>query len=217
MIRKLLVLIASATILCSTALADSYEDAIDATMRNDPSVLAPILARGLDPNTVTSGPAGTADPLISLAIRNNADKVIDLLLTQPNIDLNAPNVLYETPLMLAIYNQKNDLAKKLIAKGASVNNPGHWTPLHYAAASDNTEMVNYLIKRGADINARTLRGITPLYMAARDGTLDTVKALLNAGARKDFCTNDARAPYDIARERMNSQEVIDLLRYDHCR
>ncbi len=217
MIRKLLVLIASATVLCSTALADSYEDAIDATMRNEPAVLAPILANGLDPNTISSGPAGTADPLISLAIRNNANKVVDLLLSQPNIDVNAPNFLHETPLMLAIYNKKNDLAKKLVEKGASVNNPGHWTPLHYAAASDNTEMVKFLIQKGADINARTLRGITPLYMAARDGKIDTVKALVNAGARKDFCTNDARAPYDIARERMNSQEVIDLLRYDHCR
>ena len=78
-------------------------------------------------------------------------------------------------------------------------------------------MVKYLISKGADVNARTLRGITPLYMAAREADADTVKLLLNAGARKDYCTNDELAPYDIAKQRGNSTEVQNLLKYDHCR
>ncbi len=104
-----------------------------------------------------------------------------------------------------------------MAKGASVNNPGHWTPLHYAAASSNNEIIPLLLRGGADLNARTLRGITPLYMAARDGNAETVKLLLNAGARKDFCNNDVLAPYDIAKQRQTNLEVLDLLKYDHCR
>ncbi|WP_356948139.1 hypothetical protein [Turicimonas muris] len=54
-------------------------------------------------------------------------------------------------------------------------------------------------------------------MAARDGNAETVKLLLNAGARKDFCNNDALAPYDIAKQRQTNPEVLDLLKYDHCR
>ena len=111
----------------------------------------------------------------------------------------------------------NDVAKKLIARGAAVNNPKNWSPLHYAATSGNKEMVKYLISKGADVNARTLRGITPLYMAAREADADTVKLLLHAGARKDYCTNDELAPYDIAKQRGNSTEVQNLLKYDHCR
>jgi uncharacterized protein len=155
--------------------------------KNDADALAPLLAKGLDPNTVTSSGAG--EPLLMLAIRKNANSVIDLLLKQKNIKVDQPNTLKETPLMIAIFLKDNDVAKKLIARGAAVNNPKNWSPLHYAATSGNKEMVKYLISKGADVNARTLRGITPLYMAAREADADTVKLLLHAGARKDYCTN----------------------------
>ncbi len=215
MISRFLIAVAGAALVCNMAFAESYEDAVEATLQNKPSDLSSILSKGFDPNTVT--PGGTGDPLLSLAIRNKSNKVVDLLLSQPKTNLNAPNALNETPLMLAIYLKQNDTAKKLISKGAAINNPGYWSPLHYAAAADNYDMVKLLISKGADINARTLRGITPLYMAGRDGSVKTVKALLDAGARKDFCNNDMLAPYDIARQRNNSQEIIDLLKYDHCR
>ncbi|MCD8339890.1 MAG: ankyrin repeat domain-containing protein [Burkholderiales bacterium] len=215
MIRKLLVLASGILLMCSFVFAESYEDAVSATINNKPEMLAQILAKGFDPNSAT--PGGSADPLISLAIRNKSNKVIDLLLQQKNLNVNAPNALNETPLMLAVYYLENDTAQKLVEHGADVNNPGHWSPLHYAAAADNTKMVNYLIKKNADINARTLRGFTPLYMAARDGTADTVQALLKAGARKDFCNNDGLAPYDIAKQRQNTDEVLEMLKYDHCR
>jgi ankyrin repeat protein len=32
-----------------------------------------------------------------------------------------------------------------------------WTPLHYAVSQKRTEMVEYLIRRGASVNARTDR------------------------------------------------------------
>ncbi len=213
MIRKLLVIIAGTLLLSSTVFAESYEDAVNATLNNKPEAMALVLSKGFDPNSATPG----GDPLISMAIRNKSNKVIDVLLKQPNINVNAPNALNETPLMLAVYYLDNDTAEKLVDHGANVNNPGTWSPLHYAAAADNTKMVNYLIKKGADINARTLRGFTPLYMAARDGSAETVEALLKAGARKDFCSNDALAPYDIAKQRQNSEEVLEMLKYDHCR
>ncbi len=213
--KKFLMAAVASVLMSQVALASSYEDAVDATLNNRPNDLAPLLAKGLDPNTAT--PGGSSDPLLSSAIRHKSDQVVDLLLNQKNIDLNKANVLHETPLMLAIFYKQNDTANKLINKGASLNNPGHWSPLHYAAASGNNEMVAKLINKGADINARTLRGITPLYMAARDGDLATVRLLVNAGARKDFCTNAALAPYDIAKQLQKPEEVLNLLKYDHCR
>ncbi len=204
MMYRKLALLAASCLLSVSAFATTYDDAVDATFKNDADALAPLLAKGLDPNTVTSSGAG--EPLLMLAIRKNANSVIDL-----------PNTLKETPLMIAIFLKDNDVAKKLIARGAAVNNPKNWSPLHYAATSGNKEMVKYLISKGADVNARTLRGITPLYMAAREADADTVKLLLHAGARKDYCTNDELAPYDIAKQRGNSTEVQNLLKYDHCR
>ena len=205
MMYRKLALLAASCLLSVSAFATTYDDAVDATFKNDADALAPLLAKGLDPNTVTSSGAG--EPLLMLAIRKNANSVIDLLLKQKNIKVDQPNTLKETPLFLGL----------LIAHGAAVNNPKNWSPLHYAATSGNKEMVKYLISKGADVNARTLRGITPLYMAAREADADTVKLLLHAGARKDYCTNDELAPYDIAKQRGNSTEVQNLLKYDHCR
>ena len=205
MMYRKLALLAASCLLSVSAFATTYDDAVDATFKNDADALAPLLAKGLDPNTVTSSGAG--EPLLMLAIRKK----------QKNIKVDQPNTLKETPLMIAIFLKDNDVAKKLIARGAAVNNPKNWSPLHYAATSGNKEMVKYLISKGADVNARTLRGITPLYMAAREADADTVKLLLHAGARKDYCTNDELAPYDIAKQRGNSTEVQNLLKYDHCR
>lgn len=207
---------AAAALLFSVSVyAGSYDEAITAAVTNDADALAPLLEKGLDPNTTTTG--GTGEPLLMLAIRNQSGKVVDLLLKQKNLKIDQGNALNETPLMIAVFLKDNPLAKKLIARGANVNNPRHWSPLHYAASAGNKDMVAYLISKGADVNARTLRGITPLYMAAREADAKTVQMLLQAGARKDFCTNDELAPYDIAKQRRNSEEVLKLLEYDHCR
>ncbi len=214
MFRQSIIAIFAACFMCSTVTAGSYEGAIEAVMKNDTSALAPILKKGLDPNTVT--PDGAGDTLLMLAVRSGAVDVANLLLSLPNIKVDKANTVYETPLMLAVFLKNNKLANELIRRGANVNNPRHWTPLHYAASSGNHQMVRILLEKGADVNARTLRGITPLYMAARDADAKTVKMLLDAGARKDFCTNDNRAPYDIAREKNNVAEIVNQLTYDGC-
>ncbi len=213
MIRSLL---ASLFLLCVTTVsAGTYEEAISAAIDNKPEVMTTALKQGLDPNSVT--PSGMGDPLLMLAIRHNSDKIVDLLLSHKNLKIDTPNQIHETPLMIAIYLKKNTIANKLLLKGANPNNPGYWSPLHYAASVGNLEMIKKLLAKGAEVNARTLRGITPLYMAARDADIETVKLLLSAGARKDFCTNEALAPADIAKQRRNTQEVIQALAYDHCR
>lgn len=215
MILKSFAALAASLFLCLSVHAGSYDDAVSAAVTNSADELKPLLDKGLDPNMAT--PGGTGEPLLMLAIRNGSHKVVDLLLKQPRLDVDKQNALHETPLMIAVFLGDNALAKRLIDKGAKVNNPRNWSPLHYAAAAGNKEMVSYLIDRGADVNARTLRGITPLYMAAREADAKTVRLLLKAGARKDFCTNDELAPYDIAKQRRNAVEVLKLLEYDHCR
>ena len=51
-----------------------------------------------------------ANRLLMLAIRKNANSVIDLLLKQKNIKVDQPNTLKETPLMIAIFLKDNDVA-----------------------------------------------------------------------------------------------------------
>jgi hypothetical protein len=70
----------------------------------------------------------------------------------------------------------------LVKRGASIRRDG-WTPLHYAAASNEGEsMVAWLVDRGALVDAQAPNGNTPLMMAARDGTIASAELLLRLGA-----------------------------------
>lgn len=57
-----------------------------------------------------------------------------------------------------------------------------YSPLHWAARMGHTEVVDYLAKRGANINVRDDDGWTPLHLAAQHGHLDVVKLLVARGA-----------------------------------
>ena len=88
---------AAALLFSVSAYAGSYDEAITAAVTNDADTLAPLLEKGLDPNTATTG--GTGEPLLMLAIRNHSGKVVDLLLKQKNLKIDQGNALNETPLI----------------------------------------------------------------------------------------------------------------------
>ncbi len=89
-------------------------------------------------------------------------EIATLLLSYPGAD---PNVRYTNP-----------------------SNAWRWTsnatPLHSAAAalSDNGAATQVLLAQGADVNARTSDGSTPLDLAAASHGIETMKALLAHGA-----------------------------------
>ncbi len=55
-------------------------------------------------------------------------------------------------------------------------------PLHWAIRADEVEIVDLLIRSGADANAPDRLGITPLYLAAMNGSGPILRKLLDAGA-----------------------------------
>ena len=82
---------------------------------------------------------------------------------------------------------KGDLeaVKRLVgADAALVAAPGldGITPLAFAAAFGRTEVVAFLVDRGADVNARDRRGITALYVAVWRNQTEIVRLLLEKGA-----------------------------------
>lgn len=64
-----------------------------------------------------------------------------------------------------------------------------------------------LVKAGADINALTEDGRTPLFQAAFLGHLDCVKALVELKADATIANNEGKTPADVAK----TSEICDIL------
>jgi len=59
---------------------------------------------------------------------------------------------------------------------------GGWTPLHRAAQFGHGDIVDLLISKGSNVEARTNLGMTPLYVAIIGQKSDVVKQLIDKGA-----------------------------------
>ncbi|XP_010176608.2 myotrophin, partial [Antrostomus carolinensis] len=68
-----------------------------------------------------------------------------------------------------------------ILKGEDVNRTleGGRKPLHYAADCGQLEILEFLLLKGADINAPDKHNITPLLSAVYEGHVSCVKLLLS--------------------------------------
>jgi ankyrin repeat protein/erythromycin esterase-like protein len=81
-------------------------------------------------------------------------------------------------------------------------------PLHYAAEKGYKEIVELLIVKGADINAKNADGDTPLNVAVRFGHEDVVKFLIAKGADVSF--HEAVRYGDLAAVKKQSEKVSDI-------
>ncbi|HYI11198.1 MAG TPA: ankyrin repeat domain-containing protein [Thermoanaerobaculia bacterium] len=105
---------------------------------------------------------------------------------------------------LAIFFRHSELARYLIEQGADVNaaaeNALRVAPLHAAAAVRDREIMQLLLDRGADANAKQQMDYTPLHGAASRGDVDMAKLLLEHGAERDAKGSDGTTPADVARK-----------------
>ena len=139
--------------------------------------LRDLLRRGMDPNRKSPN---QQTPL-TMAAREDSWKAFDVLLASPKIDVNLPNAHDETPLMYTALLGDLPRSQKLLSMGAKVNQAG-WSALHYAAIKGHSKIVAMLVTKGANVNEPSPDGDTPLILAVRSGDVDTVQALIRAGA-----------------------------------
>ena len=97
----------------------------------------------------------------------------------------------DSPLVSAVKKGDEATVRALLAKEAprkvapyEVNAPGPegMTPLHWAARTDQSDILKLLLVAGAQVNAADRYGITPLALAAMNGSAPVIAALLEAGA-----------------------------------
>ena len=88
-----------------------------------------------------------------------------------------------------------------------------WTPLHWASEGRNFKdgsVVRLLLEHGADINAQSLHGLTPLHSASMEGELEVVRLLLEHGADVAVEKNNGKTALQFADEE-GHDEVVELL------
>lgn len=179
-IKRRLLLSAIALMLTVPAFAET-EDQVDffrAAQVDNVIVVRDVLKRGLDPNLHEPERGETG---LIVAMRHDANRVFAILLQHPRIDLEAQSANGSTALMMAAFKHNKAAVAAMIAKGAQVNRKG-WTPLHFAAAAGDLDIMNMLLEHHAYIDAGSPSGLTPLMLAAREGMEDAVKLLLEQGA-----------------------------------
>jgi ankyrin repeat protein len=162
-----------AVVCFSSTHAGSFDDFFRAVRTDDASGVASLLQRGFDPNAHDEN----GQAAIGLAVREKSDRVVDVLLRHPQLDINSRNSVGETALMLVALQGRLELAQRLIQQGARVSQEG-WNPLHYAASGPEPRIVALLLQRGAPIEARSPNGTTALMMAAGYGSEESVTLLL---------------------------------------
>nr|XP_027206199.1 protein fem-1 homolog B-like [Dermatophagoides pteronyssinus] len=139
-----------------------------------------LLKSGADPNTISS--TGSTPIRLCCGISENLSQderiiLLELLLNH-KADINKPNILRNTPLMLASYNGQEKIVKFLLDNGANPNQAAYCggTPLHFAVEIGNISIIKMLLEHGATLQP-DISGLTPLFLAAFKNSLSVVDFL----------------------------------------
>jgi ankyrin repeat protein len=128
-----------------------------------------------------------------------------------NFDVRRLNEgLYE-----AAFRCSTDGAKRLLEVGADVNaRCGIYgtTPLHAATVAGCADVVELLIKAGADVNSRDNLGKIPLHYAAIKGNVEIIKRLIAAGSDVNAEENeDGKTPLHTALIMTKEEAALELI------
>ena len=168
--------VAFLAVVPSLAAGQAFEQLLKAVTQGDAKAVGDYLARGLDPDT--ADPDGNT--ILMIAARLGHQELVSLLISRKaGVGRRSPHG--DTALMMASLKGHLAIAKLLVANGAQVSHPG-WTPLHYAAFEGRSEVIRFLLEKGADKDGPAPNGFTPLMLAARGGHLEAARTLLHEDA-----------------------------------
>lgn len=113
--------------------------------------------------------------MLHQAVLEKNQKRVTLLLKHGKSDVNAINEDYKTPLYVAVESLCDiSLIKTLLAYNADVNrgmlsasDSVQWTPLHIGVKLSRVEIVQELLKHGANPNIKDHKGQTPVFQCTR--------------------------------------------------
>ncbi|CAF1291486.1 unnamed protein product [Adineta ricciae] len=152
---------------------------------------------------------------LHLVARDDNIRMYKLLMKYAHLDLTLMNKMGKTPLHLACANEKANVAALLINKMDTeelnlLDIQGR-TPLHECAENINGVLARYLIRHGADENAKDLRQNTVLHLTAEKGNIELIRTLIkSSNVDINQLNADGQSPLSLA-ILYNHDDVCKLL------
>ena len=121
-------------------------------------------------------------------------RYLDPILKRIKDTINVRNKKGDTPLIVALREDNQVLAKYLIDQGADVNLSGNNgdTPIYIATKNDNAVLVKYLIDNGANVDKQNTHGYVPLNIALERDNEVIAKYLIDNTTNTNYrvkCSN----------------------------
>ncbi|KAF5595964.1 ankyrin repeat domain-containing protein [Fusarium pseudocircinatum] len=151
----------------------------------DAELILSAMAAHLEPEEQESYKSlGPTQQLLKACNDQNYDIITSILDKHGDFNVDTRDERGMTPLAYVAGEDKVEIARLLLDRGANVNaaSATSWTPLMSAAERGREEMGFYLLQRGASPHAKDGEGYTPLHLAASAGCVRLVERLLDAGA-----------------------------------
>ena len=152
--------------------------------------------------------------MISESIQNNAPTSSSHCRSRSDDIMNQAAIAKERQLLDACKNGHRNIVEMLLDRVESppnieVKGHGGVTPLHWASNNGDRDAVKLLLDKGANINAKTDCGVTPLHLACyHGGNKSVITLLLNRGACLDSRDHDGYTPLHYAGIK---SDIVDLL------
>jgi len=147
---------------------------------------------------------------VTLAAANGDAALLERLVTS-GANARAARWNGETAVMIA---GSLDAVRRLVRYGAEVNvaEPrGAQTALMWAAAEGHDDVVTGLIEMGANVNATSKTGFTPIVFAAIKDDVPAIKTLLAAGANPNVALASGAKPMIVALQYRHTAAALALL------
>merc|ERR1712029_370358 len=183
------------------------------------TIVEMLISKGADVNCQDH----TGHAPINFASQHGLQSIVKLLISH-GANVNNASSIKRTPLHEAADRGHSSVVELLIAHGADVHTKVDFnyksyknaechceffygvTPIHLAAwghleYEGHPDVVDILLSHGADVNALTKEGLTPLHLAASTGCIETAKRLLDKGANVNAVEGICEKAYTVARKR----------------